>query len=145
MRCRPRREKPRASMDEPEAGDAASRGSGARDSDRGCAVNRTVDIAFVANIIPIGKGRARATVRADGHAGTYTPGKTRRWEATFAAIAERHAPPAPIDEPIAVDILAVFPRPKRLLRKSSPRGMLWLASKPDIDNVFKIVTDAMSR
>jgi Holliday junction resolvase RusA-like endonuclease len=50
---------------------------------------------------------------------------------------------APCEEIVDVEIVAVFPRPKRLLRKKDPECRIWHGSKPDIDNVAKCVLDAM--
>jgi|TARA_R100001463_G_scaffold68173_1_gene121644 Holliday junction resolvase RusA-like endonuclease len=50
---------------------------------------------------------------------------------------------APRDELCKASIVAVFPRPKRLLRKKDPEYRLWHGSKPDIDNVVKAVLDSL--
>ena len=42
-----------------------------------------------------------------------------------------------------VDVVAVFPRPKRLMRKKDPQHRVWHSSKPDIDNVCKSALDSM--
>lgn len=101
-----------------------------------------LDIRFAVSVVPIGKGRPRMAV-VGGHARAYTPAATSRWEATFAAAAAAHAPRQQLDEPLRVDVLAVMPRPKRLMRRTDPAGLVWCEAKPDADNVRKAVLDAM--
>lgn len=102
-----------------------------------------LDILFEAPVVPMGKGRPRTAVVA-GHARIFTPEKTERWESAFAAIAAQHAPEQTLDEPVRVDVLAVMPRPKRLMRRADPDGLVWCEAKPDADNVRKAVLDAMA-
>lgn len=107
-----------------------------------------IDIVFTAPVVPIGKGRPRVYRRKKKDGGEITvattPEKTRRWESDFAAIAAQHAPAQVIDEPVRVDILAVMPRPKRLMRKADPDGIVPCGSKPDRDNIEKAVIDALA-
>lgn len=51
---------------------------------------------------------------------------------------------APISAPVRVDILAVIRRPKRLMRRSDPDGMLWCPKRPDADNIRKSILDGLS-
>lgn len=104
----------------------------------------SISISFTAQIAPIAKGRTRIGRSKKGRPVAITPAKTRRWEAAFAAIAAKHAPKTVIDEPIFLDILAILPRPKRLMRKSDPDGIVWAPVKPDYDNIAKACADAMS-
>lgn len=93
---------------------------------------------------PIGKGRPKAAV-IGGHARVYTPSKTREWEQDLRYQASQHIPPGGVLEcPLRVDILAVLPRPKRLMRHSDPDGLVWAPVKPDKDNVEKAVLDGLS-
>ena len=50
---------------------------------------------------------------------------------------------APSDDLCKAEIVAVFSRPKRLLRKKDPEARMWHGSKPDIDNVAKSVLDSL--
>jgi Holliday junction resolvase RusA-like endonuclease len=50
---------------------------------------------------------------------------------------------APSDDYCKAEIVAVFSRPKRLLRKKDSEQRLWHGSKPDIDNVCKSVLDSL--
>ena len=91
---------------------------------------------------PIGKGRPRATTMG-GHVRLYTPKRTADWERSSALIMRNAWMSAPRDELCRVSIVAVFPRPKRLLRKKDSEHRLWHGSKPDIDNVCKCALDAL--
>jgi Holliday junction resolvase RusA-like endonuclease len=105
---------------------------------------------------PIGKGRARTVTRGKGgallpFARTFTPKKTENWEASAVSLlVNAWAGRAPIDEPVGLVVRAVGPRTKTLTPK--PRALakepalgrrLWRVTKPDGDNVAKIVGDAL--
>lgn len=88
-----------------------------------------------------GKGRPRF---ANGHA--YTPETTRRYEGKIqAAWVLAHG--KRIDGPVAVHITAYQTLPKRAskaLREAVAAGKAWPLRKPDVDNVIKIVLDALN-
>ena len=98
-----------------------------------------IDILFEVPLPPRGKDRPRVT--RTGHA--YTPAATRKWEATLGMMAQEQMPKEVLDQPLRVDVLAVLPRPKRLLRKSDPDGLIWAPTKPDMDNIIKATLDAL--
>ena len=79
---------------------------------------------------PIGKGRPRGAVRG-GFVKMYTPKKTSDWEKSAAMLIGGSWRQAPEDGPVEVTILAAASRPKRLLRKKDPDGLIWKTSKPD--------------
>ena len=90
---------------------------------------------------PIGKGRPRGTA-AGGFVRLYTPKKTADWERSAALIARNAWMDAPLDKcAIEVEVVAVFHRPKRLMREKDPEGRVPHTSKPDIDNVVKCALD----
>lgn len=91
---------------------------------------------------PIGKGRPRGT-SAGGHVRLYTPKKTADWERSAAMVMTSVWRKAPIDEPVEVQVAAFAHRPKRLLRKKDPDGLIWKGSKPDADNICKCVLDSL--
>lgn len=94
---------------------------------------------------PIGKGRPRATVRG-GQVRTYTPKRTQQWEARASVVLrDAWAPRAPLDGPIEVQILALFPRPGRMVWKRKPMPRAPFVSSPDADNVVKAVLDAAEK
>ena len=95
---------------------------------------------------PVGKARPRVT--REGHA--YTPKGTVEWE-RGAAMLLRHAyRGAPLDEPVELVVEAVnarpaslIPGPRKLAAHPELAGRLWRTTKPDGDNVLKIVADAL--
>lgn len=89
---------------------------------------------------PVAKGRLRF-IRSTGR--TYTPAATVGFEGLVAHEASRVTSTL-LEGPLSVDILAVMPRPKRLLRRKDPDGLIWCTSRPDADNVAKAVTDALN-
>ena len=94
---------------------------------------------------PIGKGRPRSTIRG-GHVRTYTPKRTQQWEGRASVVLrDAWAPRPPLDGPIRVEILALFPRPGRMLWKRKPMPRAPFLASPDVDNVVKAVLDAAEK
>lgn len=90
---------------------------------------------------PKGKGRPRATT-VGGHARMYTDKKTASYESLVRLVAEQaRGALSPLEGPLGVAIHIVLPRPKRLMRRADPAGLLVCWSKPDTDNVVKAVLD----
>lgn len=92
---------------------------------------------------PIGQPRAKATVVA-GHARMYTP---RHPVSEFKAAIRQQAGPlfaAPLEGPVSISIVAVFPRPKSRIWKTRPMPAEPHTSKPDLDNIEKAVMDALT-
>lgn len=104
-----------------------------------------IDICFEVPMPPKAHARAMPMIRrgAGGKpfAAMVTPPETRRWQSNLASIAAEFMPRVILDEPLRVDILSVFQRPKS--KDRAGRGLLWHASRPDADNVAKNVTDAL--
>ena len=93
---------------------------------------------------PVAKGRPRFSTRG-GKIRTFTAAKTVQYEhqaAWIISAATRSRELAPVGVPVRVDILAVFPRPKRLTRKKDPPGLLPHTVRPDLDNVCKALLDS---
>jgi len=89
---------------------------------------------------PVGKGRPRF-VRATGH--TYTPEKTRAYEAMVRQVYRLGRHGDPLQGPVCLEIMAVFPLPKDKRRRSALAGQPY-TGKPDIDNVIKVIQDALN-
>ena len=89
---------------------------------------------------PVGKGRPRF-VKATGH--TYTPTKTKDYEALvkLAYQSENKAPA--LVGPVRIDIFAVFQLPKDKKRRALLAYQPYM-SKPDTDNVAKVIQDALN-
>jgi Holliday junction resolvase RusA-like endonuclease len=99
--------------------------------------------------VPIGKGRPRASAR-HGRVFMRTPEKTAKWEA-FAAETMRMRWMCPmLESPVSVAIVAVFPRPQRLVCKHKRAcgctgERVPHVARPDADNVAKAVCDALEK
>lgn len=110
-------------------------------------VPRLGEIRLRLPVEPLAKGRPRARVAYQNgkpRAMVHTPTKTRNFEAAIRHLAAMEMPSHPLDGPLRVDILAVLRRPKRLMRKRDPEGMVWAPKRPDSDNIRKAVLDALS-
>ena len=97
------------------------------------------DISFVAPVAPKGKARHRTS---KGRA--YTPSDQVKWEQQFALFAAEYRSEQTLVGPLGLYVTAVFPRPKRLLRKKDPADFIFHISKPDADNVCKSICDALN-
>lgn len=102
-------------------------------------------VEFTVPMRPLGKGRPRFTRR--GRA--YTPKKTRaaeRYVAIFAKEAMREHNRAE-SQPLAVELECVFAPPaswSKKKREEAIRLCMPRTGKPDIDNLEKLVCDAMN-
>ena len=102
-------------------------------------------VSFIIPGAPTGKGRPRVT-SIGGHARTYTPEKTRSREGIVAslcmdAMQGRAALAGPVEVMIAIEapIPASWSRVKRAAAAGKP-----CAVKPDLDNVVKLLLDAVN-
>lgn len=108
------------------------------------------DVRFVVPLAPQGAARPRFSF-AGGRAVAHKDRDALRHERAFAAIAARWRPLGkPFAEAVAVDVLAVMPRPLALARRSKRDGeplrdpaRRWHVAKPDADNIAKTVLDAL--
>lgn len=102
-------------------------------------------ISFTVMGVPIAKGRPKFARRGK-YVTTYTPDKTRNAEETFVARSLEFRPVAPYGCPIR--LMAVFELPipaswpawKRALALT---GNYMHVAKPDVDNLVKLVKDAL--
>jgi Holliday junction resolvase RusA-like endonuclease len=92
---------------------------------------------------PKGQPRPRAFVRGK-RAAVYDPGTAEGWKGQIALAAREFLPCVPLSGPIMLSVCFFFPRPQRLLRKSSPSGRIPHTAKPDIDNAIKAVMDCLT-
>jgi len=99
----------------------------------------------------IGKGSVRLGI-VGGHARAFKDSETRSWMCTVAQCAAPVLPSVPLEGPLAVEIVAVLPRPDRLLRRSkrtgellggASEGLMYAPTKPDADNIAKGILDAL--
>lgn len=102
-------------------------------------------LTFTINIVPQGKGRARARyVQPRGRPGfttLYTPAATRKYEAEIAAFAVKAMRGRQIFEgPLSVTIDAIMPVPASWSNAKWGRavaGVIRPTGKPDADNLMK--------
>jgi len=104
-------------------------------------------ISFEVSGNPKGLKRHR-TVRCGNFTRNYDPSDGDK--ADFLVISRQHKPEVPIDQPIKVTLNCYFARPKghygrkygmAYLKDTSP---IYHTSKPDADNIFKFVADALN-
>lgn len=94
---------------------------------------------------PVGQPRPRAGIAPGGSfARVYDDAKhpVTEFKADIRRIAQEHFS-APLDGPVQVQIVASFPRPKRLIWKKREMPRVFHTSKPDGDNIGKAVLDAL--
>lgn len=96
---------------------------------------------------PMATPRPRA-VKQGAHARVYNPTAYTEWLNEAAHQLSTQYEPLKL-EPLAgkidVFISFIFPRPKRLMKKSSKRGRIPMPLKPDLDNLTKATLDACQR
>lgn len=74
---------------------------------------------------------------------TYDPAQSRDYKALVQDYA-RQAGVQPIEGPVSICVEVEMPRPKRLCRKTDPDGPVPALCKPDVDNLYKIIADALT-
>jgi Holliday junction resolvase RusA-like endonuclease len=113
-------------------------------------------IAFTVPGLPRPKGRPRAVAKLRPGAGgapepyvmMVTPADTQEHEAQVrAAFRRRYPEHRPWSGPIMLRFTAIFPIPQswpRRLKEAAQRGELYHTSKPDKDNIEKLIVDALN-
>lgn len=97
---------------------------------------------------PKGQPRARAKF---GGKGVYNPSTADGFKSAIMAAAHTQKPLEPILGPVRMTLVVRFPRPKSHYGTGKRAGVLkpnapkWHTSKPDRDNVEKVVLDALTR
>lgn len=102
-----------------------------------------IDVLIHAPLTPEACARPRAAAQG-GRVRVYTPEATRTWQAALAVMARRALRGQHFaDQALRVEVLAVLPRPQRLMRRQDPDGLIWAPVRPDADNIGKNVLDAL--
>lgn len=104
-------------------------------------------ITFWVSGTPKAQPRPRAFARKFGdkfQARVYDAGTAENWKGCIALAARQHMPLAPLDVPLRLDVDFYFPRPKCLMRKKDPEGVMRHVQKPDRDNLDKAVADSLT-
>ena len=86
-----------------------------------------------------------------GGSHTYKPAESSEWKdfAIVRILREKvHLEGYPLEEPVSLHVTAVLDRPKRLMRKKDtsdrmPAATKGTGSKPDEDNILKLVQDTL--
>lgn len=108
-------------------------------------------IVFLIPGEPKGKARPRVVRLKNGASASYTPDKTVAYEELvrqrFLQQWSLQELPFPDQIPVHVKITAWFPIPKRVSKKARAAmlsGLISPTKKPDVDNVTKIILDALN-
>lgn len=108
-------------------------------------------IRFTVAMLPQPKlrHRTRTVTTRDGRSFTqsYQPAKTRRAEEDFTVLAAKHAPAVPFAGAIRLRLVFYMPIPiskPRWWREAAERLEIRPITKPDYDNLAKLVGDAMT-
>lgn len=97
-----------------------------------------------------GEPKAQPRVKAfrrGSHAGVYTPDTAEGWKYLVRQEASTNAPECPTTAPIRLRLDFFLRRPKAHLDKHGipkPKAPVWHPKKPDLDNLIKAVTDAIT-
>lgn len=95
--------------------------------------------------IPVAQPRPKAT-RINGFTRVYNPkGPVDAFKATVRMAVQQAYQGPPIESPLSVSIIFVFPRTKDLIWKRRPMPRVRHAKKPDRDNCDKAVLDALNK
>jgi Holliday junction resolvase RusA-like endonuclease len=95
---------------------------------------------------PVAKGRPKISTRG-GHARAYTPAKTRAAEETLAARAIQFRPKEPLACPLILTARFIMPIPSSMRRRDreiAAVDALPHTTRPDLDNLIKLLKDALS-
>ena len=87
---------------------------------------------------PIAQGRPRA-VRVGGGIRVYDPETSRDWKRTVQGQLLAVKPPVLLAGPLRVSLYFFLPRPK-----SAPKRVIYVTTRPDVENLAKACLDAMT-
>ena len=88
--------------------------------------------------VPVPKGRPKVAMRGKFPI-VYTPKETREAEDDFLAQVIKLKPDTPLEGPLKACIKFYKIKPK-----SYPKNVIYWTKKPDLDNLIKLVLDAMN-
>lgn len=97
--------------------------------------------------VPGSKGRPKMFRTRTG-IGSRTPAKTAAYEERLAHVAKQQWKGEPVTSALRLVVVAVFPPQSTMRgvdRQLAHAGELWHTSRPDLDNVVKIVCDALNK
>lgn len=96
--------------------------------------------------IPMAKQGDRSAIRKNKYGRSYVhhyqKKKVVQEEQTLALIMQEYRPPEIWDGPIRMHARFIFPWPTGTSAKKRKSGCFWKATKPDLDNLEKLLNDA---
>jgi Holliday junction resolvase RusA-like endonuclease len=104
-------------------------------------------LKFTLPIVPKAQARPKVTVRGN-FATAYKTADQKTNERTLESCLLEHRPKEPLKGPLVLEFVAALPAPKsasKKARRDMLLGMDYPTKKPDIDNIAKLLTDAMTR
>lgn len=107
-------------------------------------------IRFRVPAVPVAQPRQRHRIMQskDGRqfVSNYTPkdSPANQFKATVRLAARQVYDGPPLEGPISLKAVFVFPRPGRLMFKRREMVRCWKDAKPDADNLWKALTDSLS-
>ena len=101
---------------------------------------------FFVSGVPKAQPRVKAFARG-GHAGVYTPDSAESWKQAVRLQSTANAPESVMSGVVRVELDFFLPRPKAHHKRDGslkPNSPVWHCKKPDLDNLIKAVTDAIT-
>ena len=86
---------------------------------------------------PMGRPRGTRTGRI------YTPPATREYQQKH--VEELGEAPFQLAGPVRIQITFISKRPQRLQKKTDPDSRIWKPTRPDLDNMVKMVLDILTK
>lgn len=106
-----------------------------------------MQITFTVPGAPIGKPRHRSFKDKAGNIRTYQPETAVNRENFIKMIALQYAPDVPLNGPLSLCVVFFVPIPASWSEKKKEMALctkLYPAKKPDLDNMVKLVKDALN-
>ena len=95
-------------------------------------------------IVIYGTAEAKLRPRFNRKTGAvYTPSRTQKWEYEVRQRAAEVVD-TPLDGPVHLEMLFIFPRPKSKIWKRKKMEREWKTTRPDLDNLEKAVIDGLN-
>lgn len=107
-------------------------------------------LAFVIRCNPpksTAQASARILKRKDGtqFIGRFADSKARHTQDTLIALLQPHVPDTPMVGPLTLDVAWIYPFRKSEPKCTRQRGCIPCDTRPDIDNLTKLLLDTMTR
>ena len=100
---------------------------------------------FVACVPPTCTKQSCRVVRLpSGRVRSYQPARVRKAETTILSLFLPYAPAEPYTGPLGVQVVLVYPWRKSESKKNQQAGRKWKCTRPDLDNLAKLILDAMA-